>query len=151
MKNIVIVIILFLAVVVAYFGYSQGWLPLTEEAGIISDNDREYFMEKMLELGARDVGESPEGFNYTRLSAAFPGLFPEDFNGVKTFQGHYEFEGNTLKFVRDSQDAASINEQDVSAEGYKKLLENISARFQTVLDTERAIDDIIARINTDND
>lgn len=115
-----------------------------------SDRENIYFKDKIIELGEADIGKPNEGFDYTALTLAFPGVLPDDFKGVKTTAGQYEFEGTTLKFVRDPNAPASIIERALSDDGYKKLLENLANRFQIDASNNAKIDEVISKINLDN-
>ncbi|OGF83346.1 hypothetical protein A3B18_02050 [Candidatus Giovannonibacteria bacterium RIFCSPLOWO2_01_FULL_46_13] len=149
MKKILIAVIILVIAGAGYYAYTQGWLA--GSAGTVSDRNAKYFMDEVVRLGVADVGQPIEGFDYTILTMAFPGLLPDDFNGVATVEGRYEFSGNTLTFVRNPSNMISSAERAVSEEGYKKLLENLSARLKIEARNKAGTDEIINKINVDND
>src|SRR3989338_4954379 len=116
MKKILIAVIILVIAGAGYYAYTQGWLA--GSAGTVSDRNAKYFMDEVVRLGVADVGQPIEGFDYTILTMAFPGLLPDDFNGVATVRSPGKAMVNMI----------SSAERAVSEEGYKKLLENLSAR-----------------------
>lgn len=107
-----------------------------------------YFQERLVALGIKDVGHPIEGFDATLLIIAFPGLIEADFDGVATFEGHYEFKDGGLVHVRDREQPVSSAERTVSDAGYIALLANVSARLGIAVASEIDVDAIIVRIDT---
>ncbi|PIR85118.1 hypothetical protein COU15_02590 [Candidatus Kaiserbacteria bacterium CG10_big_fil_rev_8_21_14_0_10_45_20] len=109
-----------------------------------------YFQEQIVERGVADIGMPIEGFSGGLLIQAYPGLEVSDFEGVQTFEGHYEVSSQgQLAFVRDNEEGPVTSaETTVSKEGYATLLENISARLEVPVYTLEDIDAILEEINT---
>lgn len=108
-----------------------------------------YFEERMVALGIDDIGHPIEGFDANLLIMAFPGLSASDFNGVETFEGHYEVEADQPVFIRDgSSEMITSAEGTVSSEGYATLLANVSARLSHPTYETVDVDELIERVNT---
>lgn len=108
----------------------------------------DYFEERMTTLGVADIGQPIEGFDAHLLIRAFPGLIPQDFNGVETLEGRYRVEGNAIIFVRDETQPISSAERTLSNKGYATLLTTVSTRLGMGAHTAASIDVLIDRINT---
>ena len=127
----------------------------TEVAGADSAG---YFHNQMVTLGIEDVGRPIEGFDASILMTAFPGLLPEDFSRVATFEGHYEIATTgtsdsasvgELVFVRDAApDAVSSAERTISENGYAVLLAQLARRLNAPFVTRADVDALIGQINT---
>jgi hypothetical protein len=109
-----------------------------------------YFQERMVELGVSDIGQPIEGFDANLLMRAFPGLVPDDFEGVMTFEGHYVVEGDQVLFVRDKKQPTTSAEETVSEEGYGILLINTSQRLGLPIITESEVDTLIDVLDADH-
>jgi hypothetical protein len=108
----------------------------------------EYFEQRITTLGVEDIGQPIEGFDANLLILAFPGLMSQDFEGVKTLEGHYSVSGGEITFVRDQVQPISSAERTLAPDGYARLLENVSARLGMGAHTAASIDVLIDRINT---
>ena len=127
-----------------YVNYAeQGNNPFT------NNENSKYFMDQMVAKGVEDVGQPIEGFDNNLLVMAFPGLVNTDFQGVETFEGHYELKNGIVEMIRDKSSPISSAERTVSEDGYKTLLENLVRRLNMKADSRAAIDTIIAKIDTD--
>lgn len=107
-----------------------------------------YFQERLTTLGVEDIGMPIEGFNAGALRLAFPGLEPMDFEGVETFEGHYEVEGSEVVFVRDRERPITSAESTLSEKGYTTLLKNVSDRLSVRVADREDIDTLIESVNT---
>ena len=102
----------------------------------------------MIALGVEDIGQPIEGFDATLLTMAFPGLIPDDFDGVEAFEGSYMIENGVLSFERDATQPMTSAESTISSAGYATLLENVSARLNMNIENEEQVDSLIEAINT---
>jgi len=149
MKKIIAILLSLTALVALYFVFHK-W-SMNE---IASDGNPElalYFQERLDTLGVTPgMGRPIEGFDAGLLTGAFPGFKPEDFNGVETFEGHYELAKDKLTYIRDSEGPVSSAETTVSKEGYKTLLENTKNRLKMDVSTRTDVDRLIEAINTED-
>lgn len=106
-----------------------------------------YFQDKVIALGIERVGHPIEGFDEALLLMAFPSLMKSDFEGVATFEGHYEVQGGAIVFIRDTGTSISSAERTVSEEGYEVLLSNVAKRLGVALADERDVDALISVIS----
>ncbi len=109
-----------------------------------------YFRDRMIALGVADIGQPIEGFDANLLIMAFPGLLPEDFEGVEALEGSYKIDedGDEISFVRGENMPITSAERMVSEKGYETLLRNVSDRFDISLSSEKEVDELIAKIDT---
>lgn len=125
--------------------YLFGQKEDEERAG---NNIAEYLQERIITLAIEDIGMPIEGFDAELVMAAFPGFLPSDFSGVETPEGHYELRGGELEFVRDQSQPITSAEGMISGDGYRTLLENVSARLEYAIDTREKVDALLSRLNT---
>jgi len=119
------------------------------EGGVVHTGPERYFEERMLTLGAADIGQPIEGFDANLLMMAFPGLRTSDFSGVETLEGSYSVaEGGMLDFVRRGSQSISTAERTVSAEGYATLLANLSVRLGIPAGDTASVDRIVSAVDT---
>jgi len=117
-----------------------------EEPGMLA----EYFSQQMF-AKATENGLIPiEGFDAQLLMGAYPGLIPEDFEGVQSFEGIYHVENGELVHARTQAEPVSSAATTVSKEGYGTLLENLSARLNFPIYNESNIDTLIEQIQGNN-
>jgi hypothetical protein len=103
-----------------------------------------YFQDRMYDIGVDRIGGMPiEGFDATTLLNAFPGLAPEDFNGVASAEGIYTYTDGALAFQRTRQNPVSSAEKTVSAAGYATLLRQVASRLGLPAQTDAQIDAIL--------
>jgi len=145
-----IFIILILAIVASSYLFFHKW-TMNE---IVTSGNPElalYFQERLDTLGVNpDIGRPIEGLDADLLISAFPGLKPEDFENVETFEGHYELNNGSIDYSRDSTGPVSSAEKTVSKDGYKTLLNNVSNRVNIDMKTRTDIDRLIDIINTED-
>lgn len=111
----------------------------------------EYFREEVYKKAVENMGGMMpiEGFDAGLLMGAYGGLVPADFSGVETLEGHYEIQGSEVVFERDaSADMISSAERTVSDEGYATLLNNISRRLQSSVETNGEVDALLELLTT---
>lgn len=146
MKNFIIgvVIIGFIALLYMWFNDNPQRVVSTTEIDIADYFQKSMFDKAVLKSG----GMMPiEGYDSGLLLGAFPGLVEADFEGVETFEGHYEMQGQQLVFERDVEEPISTAERTVSDEGYETLLDNLTERLNIDPQTEEDIDDLIDQIS----
>lgn len=109
----------------------------------------EYFGNRITTLGFGEGAPMPiEGYDADLLMSAFPGFMAQDFDGVESLEGKYEYDGSTLIFERGTDMPISSAERTVSKEGYRTLLANVSTRLGVKVEDELAVDTLIDAINT---
>ena len=113
-----------------------------------SEFDR-LFQEKLTFLGVERVGQPIEGFNAFILQRAFPGFTDEDFDGVGTLEGHYEFVDGSIEYKRGRGMPITSAEQTVSSEGYATLLINVSQRLDIKVADEESVEQIVDLLSKD--
>jgi hypothetical protein len=165
MKVLFIVVVALLLALGGFFAFNQyiynekqgdetdlDEAPDGEDIGEASGESEEsidrYFYDRMVTLGIEDVGHPIEGFDANLLVAAYPGLLPEDFDGVEAFEGHYELRGGEAVFVRSGAMPATSAESTISEAGYETLLSNLSARLEREIEERVDVDELISAINT---
>jgi hypothetical protein len=141
-------ILIILAIIGGAFYVLSDKLENGEIKGIPSNEIDTYFKDRMIALGIEKVGHPIEGFDDNMLRLAFPELIRADFDGVKTFEGHYELQGSETIFVRDEVQPITSAERTISDEGYVALLQNVSKRLAVSIETKAQIDTLIETINT---
>lgn len=104
------------------------------------------FADAMFEAGTADGLIPIEGFDADLLLSKFPGLIPEDFEGVEAFEGVYTVEGGEWVFTRTKAQPVSSAERTVSTQGYATLLENVSTRLDHPVRTLFEIDSLIEKL-----
>jgi hypothetical protein len=123
-------------------GAPDGGDDVSEPTGVVA-----YFQERMIALGVEEIDGQPiEGFDAQLLMDAFPGLSAADFNGVRTFEGHYEFRSGSLTFVRDQAQPVSSAERTISGEGYATLMANTATRLDILIDDRASVDELVQRL-----
>lgn len=122
-----------------------GFVPLDRT----SNEFDELFQEKLVFSGVEMVGQPIEGFDAFILKRAFPGFIDEDFDGVQTLEGHYEFANGSIEYKRDQGMSITSAEQTVSSEGYVSLLINVSKRLNVEVTNEESIEQIISLLSQD--
>lgn len=139
------VVVLLLVGIAAYalFTNSAANNPLPEEAS--GTPLSEYFQAELTEPVSPDGPIPIEGYDAELLLGRYPGLAPEDFDGVAALQGHYTFEEGEAVFTLTEAFEHSAA-RTVSPEGYAVLLENVSARLSVPARTEAEIDALIAAL-----
>lgn len=144
-KNMKKIIITILVVVVAM--YAIYALALRDDGA--STALSEYFGNRITTLGFGEGAPMPiEGYDADLLMSAFPGFMAQDFDGVESLEGKYEYDGSTLIFERGTDMPISSAERTVSKEGYRTLLANVSTRLGMKVEDELAVDTLIDTINT---
>ncbi|MCR4330682.1 MAG: hypothetical protein NUV49_02265 [Patescibacteria group bacterium] len=145
-KRLIIILVVIIAVLALGFLFVERSTPEEDH------QESEYallFGNQLQTLGVLEVGQPIEGFDAFMLKSAFPGLVPEDFNGVETIEGHYELINGLLEYKRDKGQPITSAEQTVSMEGYDTLLRNLSLRLGVVIESEESVQEIIKRIVPD--
>ena len=108
-----------------------------------SEELAKHFENEMVTLGVRRVGQPIEGFNAFMLLQAFPGLLEEDFEGVESFEGVYEFTESELLYIRTKDQPVTSAEDTVSEAGYGTLLRNVAHRLGVIVESEEHVEDIV--------
>ena len=104
------------------------------------------FREELESAGIERVGQPIEGFNAFMYLEAFPGFEESDFDGVKSFEGIYNFEDGALKYERVTNDPVTSAEDVISEAGYKTLLENFSSRTNVKVQDETDIAPLLEKL-----
>lgn len=146
MKNILLWIVGVVVVLWAGFFLLNNYIYNEKQADEATTLDI-YFEEGMITRGVAEVGQPIEGFDAGLLMMAYPGLVPSDFDGVETFEGVYEIEGEEVVFVRTQTQPITSAEKAISRDGYATLLDNLSSRFDLLITSESQIDELIERID----
>lgn len=142
-----IALLIVLGAIIAFFYYSApAGRDATPRHGDLELAD--YFEEQMTRRAIEDVGQPIEGFDADLLMSAYPGLLPEDFDGVQALEGRYEAQNGELDFLRDGERPRTSAAHTVSHEGYGTLLERVAERLGVEPRDEKAIDEIIEHIDT---
>jgi hypothetical protein len=152
-----IFILLVIAIVVGFFltGNVPGFTPADEpDDGSDSAGDQvstfedlaPHFRDEMIASGVSRMGPPIHGFNAFLLLGAFPGLLEEDFQGVESFEGMYEFTGSELLHVRTKDQPITSAEDTVSDKGYATLLERLSFRLGMAVDSKKEVEDLVAAL-----
>lgn len=142
MKKIIIIILVVLVGMYAVYA-----LALRDDA--TPDALSEYFGNRITTLGFGEGAPMPiEGYDADLLMSAFPGFVPQDFDGVESLEGKYEYNGSNIIFERNTDMPISSAERTVSGEGYRTLLTNVSTRLGLAVEDELGIDTLIDTINT---
>lgn len=88
-----------------------------------------FFQKELSRSGIERGGQPAEGFSAPIYLDVFPGFVKEDFNGVQSFEGIYNFNGTELIYTRTGDNPVTSAEDVISDEGYKTLLSNASKRL----------------------
>lgn len=144
MKKIFLILI-FGVIILGLLSLLQGEKDRGASEGLIYKK----FKIELWEEGIARVGQPIEGFDYSMLITAFPGLTQADFDGVASFEGVYTFDGNNLHYERTKGQPITSAEKTVSDDGYKTLLTNLSKRMGFNVIDESSADEIIKRIFSD--
>ena len=153
MKTVIYIIIILVVLIGGFYAFNAYIFNKKQvsekpaDATITADLAN-YFRERIVALGIKDIGMPIEGFDDQIFISVFPGLVPSDFEGVKTLEGHYEFVNNESVFVRDVSQPISTAERTIANEGYVMLLENVSARLSYSIASKADVNNLIERINT---
>jgi len=142
-KGITTLVVIIAIIVVGFYFFGSSKDDSTEKTDSISA----YFQEQMISRGIADIGHPIEGFDANLLVIAFPGLLESDFHNVKSFEGHYEYNAETLEFVREQAEPVSSAEQTISDEGFATLLQNLEARLEKEIQNESDVDTLINSID----
>ncbi len=124
----VIVFVLFLAIILRAF-LAFDFFPFRPD----SQPDRAaaaYFQEKFLRYAAQSVGQPIEGYDASVLMTAFPGLRPEDFEGVETVEGTYKIQDGNVTFVRKETQYVTAAEDAITDKGFETLRQNAARRLE---------------------
>ncbi|PJE64064.1 MAG: hypothetical protein COU90_04305 [Candidatus Ryanbacteria bacterium CG10_big_fil_rev_8_21_14_0_10_43_42] len=152
MKGLFILLVILIIGGGGYYVYQQQGRVLTdsdmtEEETMPDEKALEaFFQETLVVKSVERIGFPIEGFDATLLLQAFPRLEERDFDGVKSFEGHYEITDGTLAFIRDQESPVSSAERTISNEGYVILLNNVSARLEKDIRDEASITDLISML-----
>jgi len=140
-------IIILIALVVILVGLS--FFISDSNDNISSQN--EFFQEEMVRIGVERVGQPIEGFNAFMYLQAFPGLIEEDFDGVQTIEGIYNFAGTALTFKRTDGQPISSAEEMISEAGYQTLLFNLSTRLDIEVNNVTDVATLIEKLQEDGE
>lgn len=144
LTQILIAIFIICAAGYAVYSYTSAD-PIIED----SSQSGQYFSESLWEIATEETGLMPiEGYDAGLLMSAYPGFITTDFEGVETFEGHYELVGGELQYKRTSTGPVSSAETTISTEGYTTLLSRVSERLSIPIESTEDIDSIIEKINT---
>jgi len=106
----------------------------------------EYFRDELIRLGVERGGMPIEGFTAPMYLNVFPGLTKADFDGVRSFEGIYNFNATELMYKRTAGNRMSSAEQTISDAGYRKLLKNISKRLNIVVTSASDVTTILEKL-----
>lgn len=101
------------------------------------------FEDALVARGIAQEGQPIEGFDATLLMNAFPGLEPEDFDGVEAFEGTYIYTGGELIFERTSNQPQTSAARTLAHRGYETLFENTSARLELTISDQQKVADLV--------
>jgi hypothetical protein len=104
------------------------------------------FQEELSRAGVERVGQPIEGFSAFIYLEAFPALLEEDFDGVKSLEGKYLYDGSELVHERTAGNMVTSAEETISSEGYETLLHRLSGRLNVDTSTEAGIAKILEKL-----
>lgn len=104
------------------------------------------FREEISRAAKERVGQPVEGFSAHMYLEAFPGLTTEDFDGVETLEGEYNFDGAELIYKRTSNQPTTSAEDVITDVGYRKLLSNLSSRFEIGVENDVDVATVLEKI-----
>lgn len=116
------------------------------EAAIDSPALAAYFRHAMFDAATAGGMIPIEGFDAGLLMGAFPGLVPEDFNGVEAFEGVYSVKNNEIVFTRTHSQPISSAERTVSESGYSTLLQNVVTRLNREVRKDSDINALVSEL-----
>ena len=106
----------------------------------------EYFSDELQKKFVAHIGQPIEGFSPDMFLDIFPGLTPEDFDGVKAIGGYYEIRNNTIVLTEDPDSIKTSADHAITPEGMETLLGALSKRLGIPAETKGDIDRILERI-----
>lgn len=125
------------------------WLaksPTSDENSNKVSDIAKTFQSNLVETGIGVVGQPIEGFDASMLLKAFPGLFPSDFDGVKSLEGVYKYKDGELLYERTTGQPVTSAEQTISNEGYEKLLKKVSERLGIKVKGDKSAKELVQEL-----
>lgn len=143
MKNIFIGAVLAVLLFTGLFFVLNTYIYTEKQGDAPREEIVSYFQAQMFERGTADGLIPIEGFDAGLLLGKFPGLMPQDFDGVYAFEGVYEIQDGQPVFIRTQGNPVSSAASTVSKDGYRILLQNVTARLDMSVETNADIDALI--------
>lgn len=100
--------------------------PIVESPTVPVVANHTALKEALLPLLETRFGATPAGYNSHKLLYVYKGMHAEDFDGVETISGHYEFKDGYLWHVSSSSDESA---EDITDAGFVTLSKNIHTRL----------------------
>lgn len=148
-KNILSIIVALLIALIGGFFLFNHYIYTEKQAGG-NESLAVYFSEEIFERATSDGMMPIEGYDAGLLLGEFPGLTPDDFLGVETFEGIYRVENGEVVFDRQFEQPVSSAERTLSQAGYITLLSNVSERLHMSVQTQEDVNTLIDRLEGDN-
>lgn len=131
-----------------FFAFNQYIYNEKQGDSVSTQELASYFADEVFERGVADGVIPVEGFDAGLLLGEFPGLTPEDFDNVETFEGIYSIEEGDVIYTRTVNQPVTSAERTVSKEGYATLLENLSRRLEFPVYNKENIDELLNMLET---
>ncbi len=112
---------------------------------------QEYFNEKLREGVIHRIGQPIEGFVPFMFLRAFPGLVPNDFDGVDALLGGYRIKEKELSFIVDEGGPIHSAAEAISEEGMKTVFANIQRRTNVLIITTDDVDGLLLLLSAPPD
>ena len=129
--------------------YSTAQDPDTQDTISINSGTTEvqaYFNEKLRDAVTDRIGQPIEGFVPHMFLQAFPGLVPDDFDGVDALLGEYRMIGKELTFIVDNVSPIHSAADAISEDGMKTVFINIQRRTNARITKTDEVDDLLVSL-----
>jgi hypothetical protein len=135
-----------LVLAVAAFAYWGGFGGGTPQA--IPEEDVRVFLETTRARVARSVATSSQAYEPWMFLVGYPGLLPQDFEGVEASVGMYHVEGGEVLYDPEGEENLNEASRAISDVGMQRLLENITRRLDLDLGGEDSLDEVFDSIES---
>lgn len=136
---------LVIGIIIGLIIYRNIHVIKTPEPSVPEDTLK-YFTEQA-QASVRDkVGQPIEGYEPFMFLQAYPGLKEQDFNGVQTILGVWEFKNNELVYRETSMQMHSAA-RAITQEGMQTLLDNVATRLNMQIETRADVDNLLDKIS----